>query len=244
MGEEAAPAHLRIQLAAELENAIADRFGFETAQVLTPQKIIGWIGLVRDWILTAGGHAISIGQENELLHFLQRPSLLDEGRRQPVQQPGICRWEAGTTKISRRLDDAFAEMMLPKAVHHDAGGERIVRAGDPFCKRQASATGGGIRTARGQGGFLAAEHGEEGWLYFRARGGGVAAHEDMSGERLSSPLAHGQRPLERRGFFLEATELFLSFLLLALGGGLDLSFRGFNLLQPLLLPFLDALRGC
>ena len=47
------------------------------------------------------------------------------------------RWQhAICAKIARRRDDAPAEMMLPDAVHHHAGGERIVGLTEPARQAQ------------------------------------------------------------------------------------------------------------
>jgi len=51
-------------------------------------------------------------------------------------------------KIVGRCHDAAPEQMTPDAVGHDAGGEGVVRAGDPFGKFEAAA---GFPGNRGRG---------------------------------------------------------------------------------------------
>src|SRR5262245_51956992 len=42
------------------------------------------------------------------------------------------------SEIARRIDQAFAKMMLPQAVDHHTRRERIGRVGNPFCQRKTS----------------------------------------------------------------------------------------------------------
>ena len=64
-------------------------------------------------------------------HLFHRPVVRDEAPGQMIQQREIRRRLAGFTKVIRRLDDARAEKVLPDAVHHHTGGQRILRARDP-----------------------------------------------------------------------------------------------------------------
>ena len=50
---------------------------------------------------------------------------------QPVEQFRMRRPFAAEAEIARRGDDALAEMVLPEAIDHHAGRERMLRAGDP-----------------------------------------------------------------------------------------------------------------
>src|SRR6185503_20767408 len=43
----------------------------------------------------------------------------------------MCRWRAKFPIIVRRTNDALAKVVLPDAIHHHAGGERIVLARNP-----------------------------------------------------------------------------------------------------------------
>src|ERR1051326_1532699 len=62
--------------------------------------------------------------------------------RQVIEQFGVCRRRSKFSKIIRSANDAFAEMMLPDAVHHDASGHGIIRVGQPASELQAAAAFG------------------------------------------------------------------------------------------------------
>ena len=68
-----------------------------------------------------------------------RPAGADELVGQVVEQFGVARPFAEFAEVARRADDAFAEMVLPDAVDHDAGRQRVVRPRQPFGQLQAAA---------------------------------------------------------------------------------------------------------
>ena len=72
------------------------------------------------------------------MHLLHTPAAADELRREPIEQFRVRGFHAHAAKITRCLDEAGAEVALPEAIHHHAGGERILRAGDPLREREAS----------------------------------------------------------------------------------------------------------
>ena len=76
---------------------------------------------------------------DQSVQLLDRPVVLDEPGRQPIEQLGVRGPGAHRTEVVRRRHDAFAEMLLPDAVDDDAGRERVARAGDPFGERQPAA---------------------------------------------------------------------------------------------------------
>ena len=53
-----------------------------------------------------------------------------------VEEFGVAGKLARLTKVIGRADEAFSEEMLPNAVDHDAGGERVFRIGNPLCEFQ------------------------------------------------------------------------------------------------------------
>src|SRR5688500_14247791 len=64
------------------------------------------------------------------MHLLDRPAVLHEVMRKPIQQLGMTWRFAACAEIIQGPHQAFAKMMRPNAVHHDARGEGILRARD------------------------------------------------------------------------------------------------------------------
>ena len=128
--------------------------------------------------VVARGLSIRGGENDEPVHLFRRPARADEFAREPVEQFGMRRLHAVSPEVARRLDEASAEVTLPDAVHHHAGGERILRAGDPIGERCAALLLGGV--AREFGG---AECAEDRWddLIFRLLG--ITAIEKVDGIR-------------------------------------------------------------
>ena len=68
---------------------------------------------------------------------LHLPAVRDVLIRKIVKQSGFDGARAHAAEIVRCEHDAAAEVILPYAVHHDAGGQRIRRIGDPVRKASA-----------------------------------------------------------------------------------------------------------
>ena len=64
--------------------------------------------------------------------------LVDELGGQPVEQLRMRRRRALIAEVARRADDAAAEVVLPEAVDHHAGRQRVLGRGDPTRKRAAA----------------------------------------------------------------------------------------------------------
>src|SRR6185503_14579940 len=65
------------------------------------------------------------------------PALCDEFTGEPIKKFGMRRARAAGAEIARRGHEAPAKMMLPDAVDHDAGGERVGRTGKPGGQRRS-----------------------------------------------------------------------------------------------------------
>ena len=76
------------------------------------------------WYASRGHH--------QPVHRLDAPAALDELGREPVEQFRMRRPLAHLAEVARRAHDAFAEVMLPDPVHHDARGQRILRRRKPL----------------------------------------------------------------------------------------------------------------
>ena len=86
--------------------------------------------------------------------MLQTPAVRDEFTRQIVQQLGMARWVATDAKVTWSIHQTLAEMMMPEAIHNDAGGEWVFGMGDPVRQSEATLRFGGILIAEGGGGVF------------------------------------------------------------------------------------------
>ena len=68
-----------------------------------------------------------------------RPAGLDELPRQPVEQFRVRGPLAFGTEVARRADDPFAEVMLPDAVDHHTGRQRVVCGPEPASQLRPAA---------------------------------------------------------------------------------------------------------
>ena len=75
---------------------------------------------------------------------LQRPAILDEPGREPVEQLRVRRELAQPAEIVDRTDQALAEMPAPDAIHDHPGRERVPRAGQPSGQLEPAAGLGAI----------------------------------------------------------------------------------------------------
>jgi len=71
------------------------------------------------------------------------PLVGDEIAGEPVEQFRVGGWAAAVAEVARGGDEACVEAELPEPVDDDAGGEGVIRGGDP-CGEGGAATGGGI----------------------------------------------------------------------------------------------------
>ena len=78
-------------------------------------------------------------RHDQSMQLLDRPVVVHEPVRQPIEQFWVRGPGAHRAKVVGRRHDPFAEMLLPDSVDDDAGRERVFWAGDPFGERQAAA---------------------------------------------------------------------------------------------------------
>ena len=92
---------------------------------------------------------------------------MDKPVREPVEQLGV-RWRGPhQTKVIGRAHQSLAKVLLPDAVHHDAGGERVVIRRQPV--RQAQSAPSAALIGRGKGRLLLHQDRRHGWLHLIAR---------------------------------------------------------------------------
>ena len=77
------------------------------------------------------------------VHTLER--LRGELGGEPVQQFGVRRAAAVEPEVARRLDETGAEVVVPDAVRHDAGEQRVRRRRDPLGELLAAIAVGRVR---------------------------------------------------------------------------------------------------
>ena len=116
------------------------------------------------------------------------PAAGDELAREPVEQLGVARAVAVLAKIVRRLDEAGAEVVLPDAIHGDAGGEWVRGRGEPA--RELGARSGGVGGQFGQ--IVAHEHGRRAWRDGLAFVVPIAALEHVDGCALRGFVADAE----------------------------------------------------
>src|SRR5215510_9421435 len=123
--------HFGVQLAADGEDAVPQRLGFETARIHPPQQPVFRVfggGL----LVESARLAVGIREQDQTMHRLPTPATLHEFGRHPVEQLGMARTISRGAEIAGRLHDALPEMVLPDAIDGHARGQRVVGARDPF----------------------------------------------------------------------------------------------------------------
>jgi hypothetical protein len=82
---------------------------------------------------------IRLRQHDHAVHRLDAPAGVDEALREPVEQFGMARRAALLAEVARCAHEAATKMVLPDAVHHHAGSERIARVDDGLREFQSAA---------------------------------------------------------------------------------------------------------
>ena len=112
--------HCLVKLPADCQQGVANHFAIEAPRVESPKELVAQVlgRLGRDvlGVLPPGG----AGQD-EFVHGLQLPIVLDQAESQPVEQLGMGGWLGLGAEIVRRGHEPVAEVMLPQTVHYDAG---------------------------------------------------------------------------------------------------------------------------
>ena len=130
---KARPAHPAIQGPGRGENAVANRFRFQTPRRKPPQEAAPGIDacgiLIRPTGLLEG-----LRVQHQSQRLLHRPAIRHKLCRQPIQQLGMSRNRSIFPKIARGIHQARSENELPQAVHRHARGERMIRLRDPVCQ--------------------------------------------------------------------------------------------------------------
>lgn len=108
---------VRGELTGELQERVAQRFEFEALRVLAPAQFIACIRMLG---VSGGGEPIGAADHHRADHLFHAPAVLDETDGEMVEQLGMRGVGACDAEVIGCAHEAFAEKMLPEAVHHDA----------------------------------------------------------------------------------------------------------------------------
>ena len=137
--KNAGAAGLQVELSADFEHGVADGFAFEAMAVVAPHELVFGIDL-GCFLAIFRGLLIGVREHDEAVHFLDAPTVLDEGGGEVIEQLLVGGSFAHHAEIAGAADDAAAETTIPDAVGHDARGERIGRVARRFGERAAAAS--------------------------------------------------------------------------------------------------------
>ena len=138
-----------LELARRGKERVADLLGVETADVGAPMEAVfridkhaalpalrcgqdlfgigGFAGILR----RRGRLPVNRRGEDEPVKFLDAPAIGHETTRHPVEQFRMGGLFTEPAEVAAGRDKALAEVVLPDAVDHHAGAERILRVGQP-----------------------------------------------------------------------------------------------------------------
>ena len=115
-------AHLFVEHAGGTQERVAIRLDIEAARVLPPQQRVAFVGFQR--VFPRRARLLIRRRQHDLLaEPLQRPAVLDEARREIVEQLRMRRLFALRAEIARRGDEGLPEVPAPDAIDDDARGE-------------------------------------------------------------------------------------------------------------------------
>ena len=165
-------------------------------------KAAAWVTVQERVLGNRGGLPIGRAGHDEPVHALEGPGgtpvahapgspgrWAREFDCQPVEQFRVGWSVAGDAEVTRRGDDSRAEMLLPQAIHHHPGRQRILGIGDPFGERGTAAAGGAHRLDVG---VAVVERGEVAGLEFVAGAAPRAAFEQVRRWAVWPDVGHGE----------------------------------------------------
>ena len=142
--------------------------------------------------------------------MFQAPAGADELGGQPVEQLGMRRPAAQAAEVAGRGNQTAAEMILPDAIHHHAGGERIILGSDPLGQRAPAACGDTAILGQNRGWRTSIRdrirnHFDESRLHLRTARGVVAALQKVALRRMVRLAGDGSvRSVDIRVISLDA----------------------------------------
>ena len=122
---EATAADFGVQFAGSLEDAVADDFGFDAAGRKAPEEGGAGVFLQAQTVGEAGA-AEGVGHHDLADHGFGGPALTQIFGGEPVEELGVGGFGSGDAEVGGGGDDAGSEEVVPDAVDHDPGGERVV----------------------------------------------------------------------------------------------------------------------
>ena len=205
----------RVQPAGDPENGIPEGVRIHPSQGKTGQEEIVGVSLQG---MPSGSRLLPVGggSHDQAVQGLETPTAVHELAGQPVQQLGMGWPRSGASEVAGRAHQPHAEVMLPDAVHHDPGGQRMVGLGQPLGQREAPPGGFGapIGLFHPVGRQLSVEHRRHPGQHLVPGIGVFAPSQNPSGRGTTSHVE--KRPY--LGLVLQLLLLVLDLLLDFLGG--------------------------
>lgn len=84
---------------------------------MTPAEFVACIGMLG---IAGGGESVGATEHHLADHFLHAPAVRDETDGEMIEQLGMRGIGASDAEVIGGAHEAFAEKMLPEAVHHHA----------------------------------------------------------------------------------------------------------------------------
>src|ERR1700721_4388356 len=105
------------------------RLGVKPTAVYSPKVPVVRIDQfrIRRRFLDYGRLAIGRAEDDELVQVLERTARGPEIAGEPIEKLGMGRHGAHVAEVVWRIDDAFAEMIMPDAIHDAAPRQNVVR---------------------------------------------------------------------------------------------------------------------
>ena len=129
---------LRVELATDGQDGVADHFRLETANRETAEQAVLRVAAGRRY---GGAQRLPVGgrSHDPSVQSLQAPAVVDEHLCQPIEQLGVRRPIALQPEVGGRGAEAAAEMMHPRPIDENPRDQRMRAVGQPVGIGQAAA---------------------------------------------------------------------------------------------------------
>ena len=138
MLNEGAATRLQIEPARGGEHDIAQGLGVQTAAGMAREEAVFRIGFKQGGS-TLTVEPVSAAEHQSANELFNGPTFAHETCGQVVQQLRVGGSFTRDAEVIGRAHESLAKEMLPDAVYKDPGGERVLRAGEPFGQLQTAA---------------------------------------------------------------------------------------------------------
>ena len=139
VGRHAGTEQLPVEASRHGQNGIPDGLSLQSPHRKVMEKSVPGIEFQGQSIPPAR-HAVSAAQQDQALDGLDRPAFLHETVGQKIQQLGVAGPIARLAEVVYRRHDPFPKVVLPDAIDHHPGRQRIPGVDDPVRQLQAPAS--------------------------------------------------------------------------------------------------------